>query len=44
MNYQLLYLDEVLADVKEAKAWYKDKSEGLELRFAQAVEFIIEKI
>lgn len=44
MNYQLMYLDEVLTDVKEAKAWYKDKSEGLELRFAQAVEFVIEKI
>ena len=38
MAYQLLYFDEVLTDVQEAKAWHKEKRDGLEDEFALAVE------
>jgi plasmid stabilization system protein ParE len=44
MAYQLLYFDEVLTDVQEAKAWHKEKRDGLEDEFALAVETALERI
>ncbi len=44
MHYQVLFFDEVLLDVRKARAWYKEKSEGLELRFSMAVQNAIQKI
>ena len=44
MAYQLLYFDEVLTDIQEAKAWYKEKRDGLEDEFALAVETALERI
>ena len=44
MGYQLQYLDEVETDVHEAKVWYKEQKEGLEIEFATAIENVIECI
>ncbi len=44
MVYQLLYFDEVEADVSEAKIWYKEQKEGLEIEFAAMLAKTIEKI
>lgn len=44
MVYFLKYLDEVATDVHEAKTWYKDQKEGLEIEFANAIEKAIEYI
>jgi mRNA-degrading endonuclease RelE of RelBE toxin-antitoxin system len=44
MAYNLLYFDEVLVDVQQAKAWYKEKREGLEKEFACEIEVAIEKL
>jgi mRNA-degrading endonuclease RelE of RelBE toxin-antitoxin system len=44
MAYKFLYFDEVLIDVQEAKAWYKEKSDRLENEFALAVETALERI
>jgi plasmid stabilization system protein ParE len=44
MNRQLLYFDEVLVDVQEAKHWYKEQREGLEVEFAAAIEKTIMQI
>jgi hypothetical protein len=38
MAYLLTYFDEVESDILDAKAWYRAKKEGLEERFAMAVE------
>lgn len=44
MAYSLHYFDEVATDINEAKLWYKDKREGLEIEFALAVREAIESI
>lgn len=44
MAFQLEYLDEVLTDIQEAKAWYKKQREGLEEEFAAAILQAIERI
>jgi mRNA-degrading endonuclease RelE of RelBE toxin-antitoxin system len=44
MAYQLLYFDEVLIDVQEAKKWYKEKRDGLEKEFAFEIEVALEKL
>ena len=36
--YNILYFEQVLFDVQEAKIWYKDQKEGLEIEFATAIE------
>jgi len=36
--YRLLYLDEVIKDVQDAKEWYKKQHNGLETEFAIAIE------
>lgn len=40
MAYTVHYLDAVIADVREAKTWYKAQREGLEEGFAAAIERI----
>ena len=42
--YQAHYFDEVFFDIQEAKIWYKEQKEGLEIEFAIAVEIAVEKI
>lgn len=44
MAYQLKYLDAVGSDVQDAKVWYKEKRDGLEIEFALAIEMAIQKI
>jgi plasmid stabilization system protein ParE len=44
MAHQLKYLDAVDSDVQEAKVWYKEKRDGLEIEFARAIEMAIQKI
>lgn len=42
--YQAQFLDVVASDIKEAKKWYKEQQEGLEVKFALAVEQAILKM
>ncbi|WP_395061273.1 hypothetical protein [Flavobacterium sp.] len=42
--YNAYYLDAVFADIQEAKIWYKEQKEGLEIEFALAIEIAIQKI
>jgi hypothetical protein len=42
--YNLQYFDQVFTDVQEAKIWYKEQKEGLEVEFAIAIETAIQKI
>lgn len=42
--YQAQYFDEVATDVQKAKEWYKEQQDGLEERFAQAIEDCIVKV
>jgi plasmid stabilization system protein ParE len=44
MAYILQYFDEVETDVQDAKTWYKEQKEGLEVEFATATEKAIENI
>ncbi len=44
MAYHLQYFDEVEIDVNQAKIWYKEQKEGLEMEFAAAIEKAIEHI
>lgn len=44
MAYSLLYFDEVEADIHEAKTWYKKQQEGLDVKFADAVENVVMQI
>lgn len=44
MAYILQYFDKVETDVHEAKTWYKEQKEGLEINFAAAIEKAIEYI
>ena len=38
MAYIVLYFDEALNDVKEAKKWYKDQKDGFRDEFTTAIE------
>ena len=42
--YSSQYFDEVFTDIQDAKIWYKEQNEGLEIEFAFAIEKAIEKI
>jgi mRNA-degrading endonuclease RelE of RelBE toxin-antitoxin system len=42
--YNSQYLDQVFTDIQEAKIWYKEQKEGLEVEFALAIETAIEKV
>lgn len=42
--YKSQYFDQVFIDVQEAKVWYKEQKEGLEIEFAFAIEKAIEQI
>lgn len=42
--YNLTYFDQVFTDVQEAKIWYKEQKEGLEVEFAIAIEKAIEQV
>lgn len=44
MAYTILYFDEVLNDVQQAKVWYNKHRDGLELEFAMCIEKAIEQI
>jgi hypothetical protein len=44
MAYTLTYFDEVENDVAAAKLYYRASSEGLEKRFANAIELAILKL
>ncbi len=42
--YNSQYFDQVFTDVQEAKIWYKEQKEGLEIEFAIAIETAIQKV
>lgn len=42
--YTSKYFDQVFTDVQEAKIWYKEQKEGLEVEFAFAIETAIYKV
>ena len=42
--YNALYFDAVFIDIQEAKIWYKQQKEGLEIEFVFAIEIAIIKI
>jgi hypothetical protein len=42
--YNSKYFDQVFTDVQEAKIWYKEQKEGLEVEFSMAIETAIQKI
>jgi plasmid stabilization system protein ParE len=42
--YNSQYFDQVFSDIQEAKIWYKEQKEGLEVEFALAIETAIQKI
>lgn len=44
MAYSLQYFDEVEADIRKAKLWYKEIKNGLETEFAKSIEAAIERI
>jgi hypothetical protein len=44
MAYNIQFFDEVINDIQEAKIWYKEKREGLEIEFAWMIEDAIEQI
>lgn len=44
MNYQLQYFDDALTDIQDAKVWYKEQREGLEVEFSIIIEQTIECI
>ena len=44
MTYQLQYFDEVETDLHQAKVWYKEQKEGLEIEFANVIEKTIKHI
>ena len=44
MAYTLKYFDVVETYIHEAKIWYKEKKEGLEIEFAAAVAKALEHI
>lgn len=42
--YNSQYFDQVFTDVQEAKIWYKEQKDGLEVEFALAIETAIQKV
>ena len=38
MTYNVQFFDDVVIDIQEAKLWYKEKRDGLEIEFARAIE------
>ena len=44
MAYNIQFFDEVIFDIQEAKFWYKEQREGLEIEFSWAIEDSIEQI
>ena len=44
MAYTILYFDEVLIDVQQAKTWYKEQKNGLEVEFVMSIEKAIDQI
>jgi len=44
MSYILKYFEEVASDLKEAKSWYKEQKDGLEIEFTKAIELELNKI
>jgi hypothetical protein len=42
--YNSQYFDQVFTDVQEAKIWYKEQKEGLDVEFAVAIEIAIQKV
>ena len=44
MTYSIQFFDEVINDIQDAKIWYKEKREGLEIEFSWAIEDAIEQI
>lgn len=42
--YTAQYFDQVFIDIQEAKIWYKEQKEGLEVEFATAIEITIQKV
>lgn len=40
----LIYFDQVIADIQEAKIWYKEQKDGLEVEFALAIEKAIQQV
>ncbi len=42
--YNILYFDEVFSDIQEAKVWYKEQKDGLEIAFALAIEKAIDQV
>lgn len=44
MEYSLTFYIGVKKDIIEAKNWYKEKQEGLDRRFSEAIKAAIEKI
>ena len=44
MPYSIVYFDDARLDVREAKTWYKEKRDGLEKHFAEAIKTAILKL
>jgi hypothetical protein len=44
MTYNIQFFDEVIIDIQDAKFWYKEKRDGLEIEFAWAIEDAILQI
>ena len=42
--YKTQYFDAVFTDIQQAKIWYKEQKEGLEMEFAFAIETAIQKV
>ncbi len=42
--YKSQYLDLVFIDIQEAKIWYKNQKDGLEIQFALAIETAVKKV
>ncbi|MCL2327487.1 MAG: type II toxin-antitoxin system RelE/ParE family toxin [Bacteroidetes bacterium] len=42
--YKVLYLDKVENDISEAKHWYAEQQQGLEIRFTKAVKETLMRI
>ena len=42
--YNSQYSDQVFTDVQEAKIWYKEQKDGLEVEFALSIETAIQKV
>lgn len=42
--YNSKYFDQVFTDIQQAKNWYKEQRDGLEIEFANAIEKAIEQV